>query len=196
MTPADHFPTLETERLVLREVIGTDAPALLAIHGDAELMRLFGSDPINDLAGAEALIKIFASWRKLANQGTRWAIEVKGTAGLVGTCGLFSWHRAWRKCTVGYELARDAQGKGYMQEALGAALSWGFREMGLNRVEAQVHPSNESSLKLLRRLHFVAEGRLREGGYWAGQYHDLLQYSLLRKDWIESGLSRQEPGRV
>ena len=72
-----------------------------------------------------------------------------------------------------------------MQEALGAALSWGFKEMDLNRVEAQVHPGNESSLKLLRRLHFVEEGRFRQGGYWAGQYHDLLQYSLLREDWID-----------
>jgi [ribosomal protein S5]-alanine N-acetyltransferase len=56
--------------------------------------------------------------------------------------------------------------------------------MGINRVEAQVHPSNERSLKLLRRLRFIEEGRLRQGGYWAGQHHDLLQYSLLRRDWI------------
>ena len=71
-----------------------------------------------------------------------------------------------------------------MHEALNAALSWGFEEMGVNRVEAQVHPGNEPSLKLLRRLRFVEEGRLRQGGYWAGQHHDLLHYSLLREDWI------------
>jgi ribosomal-protein-alanine N-acetyltransferase len=184
MTPPDRFPTLETARLFLREVIGADAPALLAIHGNAELMQLFGNDPIPDLAGAEALITTFASWRQLPNRGTRWAVEIKGTAGLVGTCGLFGWNRAWRKCTVGYELAKEAQGKGYMHEALNAALSWGFKEMGVNRVEAQVHPGNEPSLKLLRRLRFVEEGRLRQGGYWAGQHHDLLQYSLLREDWV------------
>ena len=89
MTPPDSFPTLETERLLLREVIGTDAPAVFATHGDAEHMRLFGNDPIADLAGAEALIKTFASGRKLPNPGTRWAIEIKDTAGLIGTCGLY-----------------------------------------------------------------------------------------------------------
>ena len=52
MTPPDSFPTLETERLPLREIVGTDATAVLAIHGDAELMRLFGNAPIPDLAGA------------------------------------------------------------------------------------------------------------------------------------------------
>jgi ribosomal-protein-alanine N-acetyltransferase len=182
--PSNSFPVLETKRLNLREVTAADAPAVLGIHGDAELMRLFGNDPITDLAGAEALIRTFASWRLLANPGTRWAIEIKGSPGLVGTCGLFGWNRTWRKCIVGYELAKEAQGNGYMHEALGAALAWGFMEMGLNRLEAQVHPGNAPSLRVLRRLHFVEEGRLRQGGYWAGQYHDLLQYSLLREDWV------------
>ncbi len=184
MNPPDSFPTLETDRLLLREVVGSDAPEIFAIHGDAELMRWFGNDPISDLAGAHALIKTFAAWRQLPNPGTRWAVEVKGTAALVGTCGLFGWNRAWRKCIVGYELAKQVQGRGYMHEALSAALSWGFKEMELNRVEAQVHPANEPSIKLLRRLRFVEEGRLRQGGYWAGQHHDLLLYSLLREDWI------------
>jgi [ribosomal protein S5]-alanine N-acetyltransferase len=184
MTPPNNFPILETERLFLREVTGTDAPAVFAIHGNVELMRLFGNDPLPDLAAAEALVKTFASWRQLPNPGTRWAVEIKGTVGLVGTCGLFAWNRAWKKCIVGYELAKDAQGKGYMYEALDAALSWGFKEMGVNRVEAQVHPNNEPSLKLLKRLRFVEEGRLRQGGYWAGQHHDLLQFSLLREDWM------------
>jgi [ribosomal protein S5]-alanine N-acetyltransferase len=56
--------------------------------------------------------------------------------------------------------------------------------MDLNRVEAQVHPNNLPSLKLLKGFHFIEEGRLRQGGYWAGQYHDMLQYSLLKTDWL------------
>ena len=55
--------------------------------------------------------------------------------------------------------------------------------MDLNRVEAQVHPDNRASLALLKKLGFVEEGRLREVGYWAGVHHDLLQYSLLRREW-------------
>jgi ribosomal-protein-alanine N-acetyltransferase len=177
------FPTLETSRLILREIVSADAPALLSIHGDPELMRWFGNDPLSDLAAAEALIDTFNGWRQLPNPGTRWAIERRQIPGLIGTCGLFAWNRNWRKCVVGYELADAAQGQGYMHEALTAAMSWGFTTMGLNRIEAQVHPSNLRSLESLQRLGFVEEGRLREGGYWGGQYHDLLQYSLLRADW-------------
>jgi ribosomal-protein-alanine N-acetyltransferase len=181
------FPGIETARLVLREIVADDAGALFAIHGDESLMRWFGVDPLKDLAGAEKLVELFASWRAQPNPGTRWAIQLKGQSDLIGTCGLFAWHRLWRKCTLGYELAASAQGNGYMHEALSAVLDWGFAHMELNRVEAQVHPENAASISSVSRLGFQHEGLLRELGYWRGQYHDMLQYSLLRKDWEARG---------
>lgn len=181
--PTPPFPSLETPRLELREITPDDAAALFEIHGDAELMKWFGVDPLKDLEGAKGLVELFASWRDLANPGVRWGIQVKGTSGLVGTCGLFAWNRNWKKCAIGYELARGAQGKGYMQEALATCISWGFAEMGLNRIEAQVHPENHRSVSSVQRLGFVQEGRLREVGFWGGAFHDLLQFSLLHRDW-------------
>jgi ribosomal-protein-alanine N-acetyltransferase len=53
----------------------------------------------------------------------------------------------------------------------------------LNRIEAQVHPENAASLKLLRRLGFVEEGRQRQAGFWWGGHHDLVQLSLLRHEY-------------
>jgi [ribosomal protein S5]-alanine N-acetyltransferase len=179
------FPLLQTPRLVLREIVAADAGVLLSIHGDPELMRWFGNDPLPDVAAAEALIHTFNGWRQFPNPGIRWGLERKQTPGLIGTCGLFAWNRQWRKCVVGYELATAAQGQGYMREALTEALSWGFGAMDLNRIEAQVHPDNLKSLRSLQQLHFVQEGRLREGGFWGGQHHDLLQFSLLKSDWAK-----------
>jgi len=188
------FPLLQTPRLVLREIVAADAGVLLSIHGDPELMRWFGNDPLPDLAAAAALIQTFNGWRQLPNPGIRWGLERKQTPGLIGTCGLFAWNRPWRKCVVGYELATAAQGQGYMREALTEALSWGFGAMDLNRIEAQVHPDNLQSLRSLQQLQFMQEGRLREGGFWGGQHHDLLQFSLLKSDWAKVreglGLSR------
>ncbi|MEO8656037.1 MAG: GNAT family protein, partial [Ramlibacter sp.] len=184
-TPAP-FPTLETPRLLLRELIATDAPALFAIHGNAEAMKLFGTDPRQEPDQAEGLIEKFASWRLAANPGVRWGLEEKATERLVGTCGLFAWNRDWRKCSTGYELEDGSRGKGLMREALQAAFSWGFAQMALNRIEAQVHPENEPSLELARRLGFRREGLLREVAHWGGEFHDLLQLGLLRRDWAAS----------
>ena len=177
------FPTLETPRLKLRELTVEDAPAVLCIHGDAEAMRYFGTDPLQELSEAQKLIEKFSSWRTAANPGVRWGLEEKAAGTLVGTCGLFAWNREWRKCSTVFELNAQARGKGLMQEALCAALSWGFAEMQLNRIEAQIHPQNQPSLKLVERIGFRREGLLREVARWGEEFHDLLQLSLLRKEW-------------
>ncbi|SEC15091.1 ribosomal-protein-alanine N-acetyltransferase [Pseudomonas saponiphila] len=177
------FPVIRTPRLILRELVPSDIPALFAIHSDAEAMQWFGTDPITDYQQAEQLLALFASWRTLPNPGVRWGIERQAEPGLLGTCGLCKWNRQWRSCAIGFELARAAQGQGLMTEALEAILDWGFAHMALNRIEAQVHPQNCASLRLLERAGFVREGLSRQAGYWLGAHHDLVQYGLLRADW-------------
>ena len=177
------FPTIETERLLLREIVHADVPALFAIHGDPEVMKWFGVDPLVEEAGAAKLVDHFVSYRAQPNPGTRWGIQVKDRESLVGSCGLFAWNRGWCKCTIGYELHPEAQGQGYMQEALLACIDWGFQNMKLNRIEAQVHPSNVASISTVERLGFKQEGLSRQLGFWRGQFHDMLQYALLSQDW-------------
>ena len=176
------FPFLATSRLKLREIVLTDARTLLAIHGDCEAMRWFGTDSMASLEQAEEMVRTFAEWRKPPATGIRWAIVRALDDQLVGTCGLFRWNKRWKSCTVGYELAQEAWGKGLMNEALKAAVTWGFEGMGLNRIEAQVHPHNVSSLRLLARLGFAEEGLLRQASIWDGEHHDLVQLSLLRAE--------------
>lgn len=77
-----------------------------------------------------------------------------------------------------------------MAEALRSVLAWGFKEMALNRVEAQVHEANAPSRALLARLGFSQEGRLRQAGYWGGQHHDLLIFSLLKNEWNHGAVAR------
>jgi ribosomal-protein-alanine N-acetyltransferase len=175
------FPTIETDRLLLREIVASDAPAIFAIHGDAQAMRWFGGDPLTAMEQAEKLVETFASWRQMPNPGVRWGIQSKVDGSLIGSCGLFKWNRGWKSCIVGYELAEVSWGNGFMTEALSAALAWGFKHMELHRVEAQIHPENAASIKLAHNLGFVQEGHLREAGFWGGQHHDLLLFALLGK---------------
>jgi [ribosomal protein S5]-alanine N-acetyltransferase len=183
VSSAEVFPTLETDRLILREITPGDAPELFAIHGDAEAMKWFGNDPLDSIDGALKLIEVFAEWRRMPNPGTRFGIELNDEPGLIGTCGLFRWNRSWQVCSIGYELAAAQQGKGYLNEAATAIVAWGFDAMQLNRVEAAIHPENAPSIALVKKIGFVEEGRAREAGFWGGKFHDLLQFSLLKSDW-------------
>jgi ribosomal-protein-alanine N-acetyltransferase len=177
------FPKLETPRLVLREIVPADAPAILRMYHDAGHMRWLGADPVSNLAEAALLIKAYAGWRSQTNPGVRWGLALRGEPGLIGTCGLYRWRPDYRCCSLVYELAPGRVGAGLMLEAVQAAIEWGHAHMRLNRIEAQVHIDNAPSVRLLEKLAFAREGLLREAGFWGGRYHNLYQYSLLRADW-------------
>ncbi|GAB3265847.1 GNAT family N-acetyltransferase [Chitinimonas naiadis] len=177
------FPVLTTPRLLLRELKPADADAVLAIHADTDAMRWFGADPIQDRKQALQLIELFAEWRKAPTPGIRWGITRRDTGQLLGSCGLFKWNRGWRNCVLGYELGKPHWGQGWMSEALRAVLAYGFDEMDLHRVQAEIHPDNLASIRLIERLGFRLEGRHRQQGYWSGQFHDLDCFGLLAHEW-------------
>ena len=88
------------------------------------------------------------------------------------------------RASIGYELARSSWRQGIMTEALEAIIDLGFREMGLNRIDAVVMPENGASIKLLEKLGFHNEGLLKEYENWGSKgYVDLCILSLLRKAW-------------
>jgi ribosomal-protein-alanine N-acetyltransferase len=71
-----------------------------------------------------------------------------------------------------------------MSEALSAIIDLGFQEMELNRIEAVVMPENLGSIRLLEKLGFHNEGKLREYENWGEKgFTDLFMLSLLRKEW-------------
>jgi ribosomal-protein-alanine N-acetyltransferase len=176
------FPILITPRLRLRQIGRSDADALFAIHSDTAWMRWYGVDPVIERYQADQLAEFFASWHA-AGTGFRWGLEHKRDGQLIGTCGLFRWNRSWHNCVIGYEIARDCHGQGYMREALDAVLEYGFTDMELHRIQAEMHPDNAASKGLAKRLGFRFEGVHREQGFWSGRFHDLDCYSLLRQEW-------------
>lgn len=177
------FPELRTERLILREILPSDADAVFRIFGNPDVMRLSGSDPLPDINAASALIEYFASGRMLSSPDIRSGIQLKDYSELIGTCGLFAWNVGWRKCSVGYELDLAWQRKGLMSEALCVMLGWGFSEMSLHRVEAQAHPDNFRSIKILESLGFMREGTLRQAAHWGDEVHDMSQFGLIAHEF-------------
>jgi ribosomal-protein-alanine N-acetyltransferase len=174
------FPTLTSPRLRLREIRENDAEALFAIHSDRAVMRWYGSDPLTELSQMDKLIGIFATWR-LDGVGIRWGIEWDGR--LIGSCGFFRWNKNWHNSMLGYELAQDCQGQGLMREALTTILGYGFEQMKLHRLYAEIDADNAASIRLVTRLGFQFEGVHREIALWGGRWHDLNCYSLLEQEW-------------
>jgi len=70
-----------------------------------------------------------------------------------------------------------------MNEALHALLEHCFETLKLRRLEADVDPRNNGSIRTLERLGFQREGYLRERWHVAGEIQDALFYGLLKTEW-------------
>jgi RimJ/RimL family protein N-acetyltransferase len=173
---------LVTPRLVLRPFVESDAEALFAIFSDPAVMRYMNSGAWASIEPAHEMIA--RDLRALpAGEFVRLGLTRKDTGALIGMCNLFQFNWQCRRCEIGYCLGRAHWGHGYMHEALTALIDYGFRELDLNRIEADVDPRNVGSVKSLERLGFVREGLLRERWIVEGEVSDSGMYGLLREEW-------------
>jgi RimJ/RimL family protein N-acetyltransferase len=175
--------TLTTGRLRLRALVPADAPALFAVFSDPEVVRYWSSTPWTELGKAQQYVAS-AEQDWLSGAGLRFGIEVAATGQLAGQIALHHFDRDNRRCEVGYALARQHWGQGYLTEALRAVLEHGFTALALNRVEADIDPRNAASARPLERLGFRQEGLLRERWIVGGEICDTAFYGLLRRDWV------------
>jgi ribosomal-protein-alanine N-acetyltransferase len=178
--PFATFPELETDRLLLREILPSDAPAILRIFSDDRVTRYYDLTTYTALSQAEELVDFFDESFEL-ERAIRWGIERKADGVLLGTCG-YIWLRPYRG-EISYELHSDYWRQGYMSEAVDAILDFGYTELGLNRIEAPVLLDNIASSAMLTRLGFTQEGVLRQYDYFKGAFHDMRLFSLLKEEY-------------
>ncbi len=84
---------------------------------------------------------------------------------------------------MGYSLAETEQSKGYMTEALQAAIQYVFQELNMHRIMANYMPHNQRSGNVLKRLGFVVEGYARDYLLIKGQWQDHILTSLTNPNW-------------
>ncbi len=180
--PAFDQLTMTTSRLLLRPLRKADASTLLAVFSDPRVMRYWSTPPWDSIEQAHAMIAGDASAMP-AGQQLRLGMVRSADNTLIGMCTLYAFSAQCRRAEVGYALASRCWGVGYMDEALRALLGYGFRELGLNRVEADIDPRNEASARSLERLGFAKEGLLRERWIVGDEVCDTAFYGLLARDW-------------
>ena len=176
------FPTLEGQRGRLRGPRDEDADAVFALFSDPEVMRYWSRSAMTEASEAAGLI-VDIDERFEQREMINWVIAERRDDRVVGSCTLFQFSPRHRRAELGYALRSDRWGRGLGTEAVTLALDWGFRTLGLHRVEADIDPRNAGSRKLLDALGFRSEGLLRERFFVEGQATDSELFGLLAEDW-------------
>ena len=172
------FPVIETERLILREVMDEDINEIFVLRSDPRVIKYIDRAP----AGSLQEIVDFINMLKDAlhnNKGICWAITIKGDPTLIGTVDIWRIIKEHHRAEIGYALHPGHQSKGYASEALNAILEYGFQTIKLHSMEANVNPENVASIKLLERAGFIREAYFKENYFFDGKYLDSAIYSLI-----------------
>jgi RimJ/RimL family protein N-acetyltransferase len=142
---------LETERLVLRSWRDADIDPFHAINSDPEVMATLG--PLMSRDEVAALVERVRGIE--AGHGhTFWALESKQDARLIGWCGAIrgSVGPVEGRPEIGWRIARDCWGRGYVTEAARATVEWCFAELPDDAVWAITSTGNARSRAVMERL--------------------------------------------
>lgn len=179
---------------MLRAITAEDADALFRIFGDPVLTRFWGHPALPDEAAADRLVAEIQAGAA-SGELLQWGIELDEASGLIGTCTLAAVDRTHRRAELGAALAPEVHGRGFAEEAARAVIRFGFEELDLHRITADVDPRNEAALVLARRLGFREEGRLREHHLQHGEWQDGVLFGLLASEFEPDPSVRQARGK-
>lgn len=175
---------LETARLRLRELVGADEEAFVALYTDTRITRhlLYGPD---DAEGAGRQLGRAIRGQRAARRDT-WelGIEVVEDGMLAGACDLTLHSKD--EAEIGYLLSHACWGRGYATEAARALVQGAFDGLGVERVFSTVEVRNERSRRVLDKVGLRWEGTLRRYARTRRRWWDVHLYAVSRDDWLTS----------
>jgi RimJ/RimL family protein N-acetyltransferase len=174
---------ITTKRLLLREFREDDWRAVLGYQRDPLYLRYYPWED-RDEQDARAFVDMFRRWQsELPRRRFQLAIVRRADQRLVGNCGIRRKPDNDWEADIGYELSPDCWEKGYATEAARSMVDFGFRELRLQRITSWCIADNVASARVLDRLGFKREGRLRRNEFFKGRWWDTLLYALLAEEW-------------
>ena len=117
---------------------------------------------------------------RLAGDALDLAIVLRASGQPLGAIGIGEIDLRLRSASIGYWLAAEARGHGYVSSAVRALARWAFETLGLARLQLTTDPANLASQRVAERCGFLKEGQLRS--------HMLVLHSRERRDSLVYGL--------
>jgi [ribosomal protein S5]-alanine N-acetyltransferase len=148
------FPILSTERLTLRQLAINDDQEIFKLRYDKEINKYLNREPsISNEDARNFIKKINDNIDK--NIALYWAICLREKNMLVGTICLYNFSEEGFSCEIGFELLQDFQRQGIMKEAAEKVIDYTFNILQVQRIDANLHKDNQSSIKMLEKLSFL-----------------------------------------
>lgn len=175
-----NFPTIKTERLLLRQFVESDIVNVHKGLSDPEIIKYYGVS-YKTLEDTKEQMKFFADLEK-ENMGIWWAICSLDNKIFYGAGGLSSLSQEHKKAEIGFWLLTEFWGQGIMTEVMPIICKYGFENLGLHRIEGFVESDNLNCKNAMKKLDFNHEGTMKDCEIKNGKFISLDIYARLKDE--------------
>jgi len=175
------LPELESERLVLRETQPEDAAFLEAYQNGPDHWRLQAVEPENFANGVQRV----EGYHKYQGSGADrrlydFVAREKETNTPIGQASL---NRSGSTlASIGFSVAKDFRGQGFAVEMAARVIAYGFDELKLHRIAADIAIENEASRRIAEKFGMAHEGTARDCIWAQGKWWTEAKYAILEGD--------------
>jgi len=175
------LPTLSGEKVTLREVRVSDAPALLAMLTSEEVAEFVSPLP-RTVEGFEEFIAE-AHYERARGNSFCFGVVPDGYEDAMGLFQVRQLEPGFGSAEWGFAIGSPFWGRGVFIHSAKAVIDFSFGVVGVNRLEARSIASNSRGNAALRKVGALQEGILRRSFQRNGRYFDQILWSLLKDDW-------------
>jgi len=170
------------EKIKLRALTSSDITTTLAWNNQDDIKQLYAGHPF------PVNLEMETNWyEKMLTSNiptTVFGIELINEKKLIGISVLKNITLLHRNAEFAIFIGdTNERGKGYSKIATLKTLSFGFNQLGLNRIYLHVLKENEPAIQLYYKLGFKLEGELKESIFKNGLFHNECVMSMLQVDF-------------
>ena len=177
---------IETDRLILRKFVASDAEAAFqnwtSDNRVTEFLRWPTHKSIDETE--QVLNAWIAGYEK--PDFYQWAIVLKEINEPIGTISVVDMDERTEKIHIGYCIGSKWWHLGYTSEAFSAIMPFFFEQVETKRIESQHDPNNPNSGKVMSKCGLTYEGTLRKADWSNKGIVDACMYGILSSDYFNS----------
>lgn len=166
---------LRSDRLLLRAIASSDLANVYQGLSHPQVIKYYGVS-YDSLDATEEQMR----WYEASEQYW-WAICSPDNQHFYGAGGLNDVSTKHSKAEVGLWLLPEYWGKGIMTEVIPLICNYGFKELGLHRIEGFVDAANANCKRAMAKLDFKHEGTMQDCEVKHGAFVSIDIYALLNQ---------------
>lgn len=167
----------ETDRLIIRNLIQADSDDYFDMMGNPNVMSLIPRKVMSREESNKHLNNFIGKDQTLTDTKV-WGIETKNENEFIGLCAFLK--NDENEDEIGYRLREKHWKKGFGTEIAKGLINFGFEQMKMDKITADVDAKNLNSVKILEKFMVQTKEFFNESDNCIDR-----RYEIIKNNWLQ-----------